>query len=508
MRTTFTAFALALLLAVPAIVIADETPTTADTLEKPSTAWQQINADARKSPRPQQRAKLKSLSEAYLEAFSTKGGMALGNEAMSLGFIQRAAEQWDAAARSFRSVWANPELSDGMRDQGAMHESRLLTNKDLRDKLGAETCAKTMESLKAYAGDMSDEKRMGMRGTIESNLASALDAMDKKDAAREMRVAIVKRDPLMAARMMRPLVSGLLGSTHSMDGYAKLQGEVGPMLELLKAQQAKAVEIWTDRHKSAMQKIADESPASLDENGNLKRKPMNQMSALERAAYNADRQKRSAESYMKRMDSADKPFGMLGKPAPEWTLEHAYGDVKSLADLKGKVVVLDFWATWCPWCIRSFPAIRDLMKDYADKGLVVVGVTASASSVYDARYDLDDDLKDKAQPGQRPRPVARLARGTQKPDGVTVFGPDDFAAKEKEVIKTFIANHQMNWPVVMIDKTEPTPKYALGGWPHAVILDREGRVRYFKSGALLKDRVEAVKKFRAMLEDLLAEKAK
>ena len=62
MRTTFTAFALALLLAVPAIVIADETPTTADTLEKPSTAWQQINADARKSPRPQQRAKLNELS--------------------------------------------------------------------------------------------------------------------------------------------------------------------------------------------------------------------------------------------------------------------------------------------------------------------------------------------------------------------------------------------------------------------------------------------------------------
>ena len=68
MRTTFTAFALALLLAVPAIVIADETPTTADTLEKPSTAWQQINADARKSPRPQQRAKLNELEDALSAA--------------------------------------------------------------------------------------------------------------------------------------------------------------------------------------------------------------------------------------------------------------------------------------------------------------------------------------------------------------------------------------------------------------------------------------------------------
>ncbi len=137
-----------------------------------------------------------------------------------------------------------------------------------------------------------------------------------------------------------------------------------------------------------------------------------------------------------------------------------------------------------------------------------MGVTASSSSVYEARYDLDDDLKDKGEAGQRARPVARMVRGTQEPNPEGgIYSAEEYKAKEKEAITTFIANHEMSWPVVMIDKTEPGPKYALMGWPHAVVIDKEGRIRYFKSGALLRDRPEDVKKSRAILDDLLAEPA-
>ena len=80
-----------------------------------------------------------------------------------------------------------------------------------------------------------------------------------------------------------------------------------------------------------------------------------------------------------------------------------------------------------------------------------------------------------------------------------------FPAKEKAIIATFIKNHEMTWPVVMIDKLEPGAKYALTGWPHAVVLDKQGRVRAFKSGALLRDRKEGVKKARKILERLMAE---
>ena len=103
--------------------------------------------------------------------------------------------------------------------------------------------------------------------------------------------------------------------------------------------------------------------------------------------------------------------------------------------------------------------------------------------------------------------AARLANARNPADGELYFEPEAFREKEKEVLGTFMKNHEMTWPVVMIDKEEPGPKYALTGWPHAVVLDRQGRVRYFKSGALLRDRPEALEKFRKVLEDLLAEPA-
>jgi thiol-disulfide isomerase/thioredoxin len=182
--------------------------------------------------------------------------------------------------------------------------------------------------------------------------------------------------------------------------------------------------------------------------------------------------------------------------------------VDALEDLRGQVVVIDFWATWCPWCIRSFPAIRDLLRDYADRGLAVVGVTAPASSVYEQRYDLDDDLKARAVEAGPPRPVARLAgAGPDREDGIPALAEAEYRIAEQEAIGRFVRNHELSWPVVLIDAAEPSARFALSGWPHAVVVDRAGRVRYFKPGALLRDRTEQVAAFRKVLEDLLAEPA-
>lgn len=63
-----------------------------------------------------------------------------------------------------------------------------------------------------------------------------------------------------------------------------------------------------------------------------------------------------------------------GEVAPEWTLQDASGAQVRLSDLKGQVVVLDFWATWCGPCKVAMPHVQKLHDDYADKGVKVFGV--------------------------------------------------------------------------------------------------------------------------------------
>lgn len=52
----------------------------------------------------------------------------------------------------------------------------------------------------------------------------------------------------------------------------------------------------------------------------------------------------------------------------------ATGSDLNLADYRGKVVVVDFWASWCVPCRRSFPWLNDMTQKYSDQGLVVIGV--------------------------------------------------------------------------------------------------------------------------------------
>jgi thiol-disulfide isomerase/thioredoxin len=80
------------------------------------------------------------------------------------------------------------------------------------------------------------------------------------------------------------------------------------------------------------------------------------------------------------------PARELLADAPAIALRLADGRAVPLSDLRGKVVLLDFWATWCPPCRASSPAVSRLAADFGPRGLVVVGVSADEDEGAWRRY--------------------------------------------------------------------------------------------------------------------------
>lgn len=75
-------------------------------------------------------------------------------------------------------------------------------------------------------------------------------------------------------------------------------------------------------------------------------------------------------------------WGGEPKLAADFSLVSLDGEAVSLSDLRGSVVLLDFWASWCAPCIKTFPALHELQEAFADRGvdLLVVSLDASAEA--------------------------------------------------------------------------------------------------------------------------------
>ncbi|WP_321307161.1 TlpA disulfide reductase family protein [Marinifilum fragile] len=82
----------------------------------------------------------------------------------------------------------------------------------------------------------------------------------------------------------------------------------------------------------------------------------------------------------------------LGKVAPDFTLKTPEGEDLSLTDLRGKIVLVDFWASWCKPCRASFPHMKELYKKYQKKGFEILGVTNDSNHKAWKKAIKDDEL--------------------------------------------------------------------------------------------------------------------
>jgi len=70
---------------------------------------------------------------------------------------------------------------------------------------------------------------------------------------------------------------------------------------------------------------------------------------------------------------------LMGQPAPPFTLPDLHGKQISLEDFRGKALLLNFWATWCPPCKKEMPSLNALLKDHGDRGVAVLSIAADRS---------------------------------------------------------------------------------------------------------------------------------
>jgi thiol-disulfide isomerase/thioredoxin len=147
---------------------------------------------------------------------------------------------------------------------------------------------------------------------------------------------------------------------------------------------------------------------------------------------------------------------LVGKDAAPLTVKTwVNGTPLTAGDLQGKVVVLDFWAVWCGPCIATFPHLREWQEKYADKGLVIIGLTR----YYD--WDWDNDF------------------------GYAAKSADDVTAdQEQEMLKKFAAYYHLKHRFAIQEEGDSLDEYyGVNGIPHVVVLDKEGKVRMIRVGS-------------------------
>jgi thiol-disulfide isomerase/thioredoxin len=175
--------------------------------------------------------------------------------------------------------------------------------------------------------------------------------------------------------------------------------------------------------------------------------------------------------------AAPKHETMIDKAAPDVVGEFALnGTAKKLSDLKGKVVLLDFWAVWCPPCIATFPHLRDWNKDYAKEGLAILGAT----TYYNYTWDKDKN---------------KIVGSKEE------VKTDD----ERAMLKDFAAHYKLEHELLVLSKdnwTKAGKAYAVQGIPTVVLIDRRGDVRMIRVGS---DDANA-HALEEMIKKLLAEK--
>lgn len=126
--------------------------------------------------------------------------------------------------------------------------------------------------------------------------------------------------------------------------------------------------------------------------------------------------------------SAALGFGASNDPAPPFTLATLDGDTVSLHDLRGQVVLVNFWASWCPPCRVEMPGFERIYRDRAQDGFTIVGIVTDGHA--------------------------------------------------RERVRAFLTQHDITYPTLLASPAVIRDYGGISSLPESFLLDRDGRIRH------------------------------
>jgi peroxiredoxin len=136
--------------------------------------------------------------------------------------------------------------------------------------------------------------------------------------------------------------------------------------------------------------------------------------------------------------------------APDFQLPQIDGNTVSLSDLKGSVVYVDFWATWCPPCRESFPWMESMHQRYQDLGLQIVAISLDQKS---------------------------------------------------DLIKSFLKSHNASFTILHDSEGGTAEAFKVKGMPSSYLVDRKGNIRMRHAGFNDDDKAELESKIKQLLTE-------
>jgi len=137
-------------------------------------------------------------------------------------------------------------------------------------------------------------------------------------------------------------------------------------------------------------------------------------------------------------------------PGPELKAHDLSGATRTLADYRGKVVLLNFWATWCPPCLREMPSLERLRIRMAGQALEIVAISS---------------------------------------------------AETPEEVKAYLSKMKLGFPILLDSDSSNTRRWKVFALPTTFVLDAEGRIRHVLTGPTEWDEGEALAVIDGMLAD-------